>query len=72
METDEAAEGVHLLKTGGDEADDSGGDLGGGEVLTDSFASARGRIEEGEIVGHSGPHACDDDAEEQAQEAVEW
>lgn len=61
---------VHLLEAGGDEADDGGGDLGGGEVLADALADAGGWVEEREVVGHSGPEAGFDDAEEEAEEAI--
>lgn len=70
LEADQAAVAVHLLEAGGHEPDDRGGDLRRGEVLPDALAGARGRVEEGEVVGHAGPHACDDDAEEEAEEAA--
>lgn len=70
LEADQAAVAVHLLEAGGDETDHGRGDLRRGEVLTDALAGAGRGVEEGEVVGHAGPHACDDDAEEEAEEAV--
>lgn len=71
-ETLEAAGPVHHLEAGGDEADDGGGQLRGGVVHADPLASARRRVEEGQVEGHAGPHAGDDGAEEEAQEPVTW
>lgn len=68
LEADEAVEAVHFLETRGDEADDCGGELGGGEVVADALAGAGRGVEEGEVVGHSGPHASGDEAEEEAEE----
>lgn len=68
LEADEAGAAVHLLEAGADEPDDGGGDLGGGEVVADALASAARRVEEGEVVGHAGPHAGNDGAEQETQE----
>lgn len=42
--------------------------MGGGVVVADAFAGLGGGVEEREVVGHAGPHACDHDAEEEAEE----
>ena len=47
LEADEAAGAVHELEAGRDEADDGGGELGGGEVDADALGHARRRVEEG-------------------------
>lgn len=44
--------------------------MGGGVVLADTFSSAGGGVEEGQVVGHSGPHAGYDDSKEEAEEAM--
>lgn len=77
LEADQAVGAVHLLEPGGHETDDGGRDLRGGVVLADAFAGPRGGIEQGEIVGHAGPHAGDDDAQDQTEETdsqrgTEW
>jgi hypothetical protein len=38
--------------------------------LADAFARPRGRVEEGEVIGHSGPHSGNDDAEQKTEETV--
>lgn len=68
LEPDEPAQPIHLLKAGTDEPDDGGRDLRGREVVADAAGGALRRVEEGEVVAHAGPHAGDDDAEQEAQE----
>lgn len=67
-EADQAAEAVHLLEAGRHEAHDGGRDLGGGEVHGNALAGAGRRVEQRQVVGHAGPHAGRDDAEEEAQQ----
>ena len=70
LEADEAALAVHFLEACRHQAHDSGGDLSRSEVLADAFARPRGRVEEGEIIGHSGPHAGNEDAQQKTEETV--
>lgn len=71
-ETLETTGPVHHLEAGGDEADDGGGQLRGGVVHADPLAGARGRVEEGQVEGHAGPHAGDDRTKKEPQEPVTW
>lgn len=68
LEADVASFAVHLLEPGGHQAHDRGGDLRSGVVLADALSGARWRIEEGEIVGHPGPHTGNDNTQEKTEE----
>ena len=70
LEADQAAEAVHELEAGGHETHDGGGDLGRREVPADALTRAGRGVEEGQVVRHAGPHAGDDDAEEEPEEAT--
>lgn len=63
LEADQTLITVHLLKTCGDQTDDSGRNLRSGVVLTDALSGSRRRIEESEVVGHSRPHAGNDNTQ---------
>ena len=67
LEAHKAASAVHLLETSGHETHHCSGDLGGGEVHPNTFAGARGWIEERKVVGHTWPHTSNDDTEQQAE-----
>lgn len=69
METDETAHAVHELKPGRDETDDGSRELRGSEVKADPLASARRRVEQGQVVGHAGPHASDDETEQEPEKS---
>ncbi|TPX13975.1 uncharacterized protein E0L32_005675 [Thyridium curvatum] len=68
LEARQALQPVHLLEAGRHEAHDGGRDLRGREVVADALARAGRRVEEGQVVRHAGPHAGDDDAQQEAQE----
>lgn len=68
LEANEAALAVHLLEASRDQAHNSGRDLSGSEVLADAFTRAGRRVEEGEIISHSRPHAGNEDAEQKTEE----
>lgn len=68
LEAHEPAESVHLLEAGRHEPHDGGRDLGGGEVVADPLPGAARGVEQGQIVAHAGPHAGDDDAQQEAEQ----
>lgn len=69
LESHQTAQAVHLLESGRDEADHGSRDLGGGKVLPDALARPRGRIEEGQVIGHARPHAGNDHTQEESEKS---
>lgn len=68
LKPDQSSKPVHLLEASTDKTDHSGGDLGGAEVITNPLAGAARGVEQSQVVAHAGPHAGDDDAEQEAQQ----
>ncbi|KAJ0164131.1 hypothetical protein CTA2_1679 [Colletotrichum tanaceti] len=68
-ETYEATKAIHELEAGRYETHDGSRKLGSRKVHADSLAGPRRRVEQGQIVGHSRPHACNDNAKQEPKQS---